>query len=153
MKTYLLDTNTLVAWLWPKHDAHKLVGAWFLQYGCKSWATCPLTQAGFVRIISNPRLSAETITPNDALEVLETNMKLPGHQFWPLDTSFGELVAPFKNRIYGCRQVPNAYLLGLAIKHHGTLVTLDRGINNLAGKTYANNLLILEQGEKVSRRR
>jgi uncharacterized protein len=144
VKTYLLDTNILIAWLWPKHIAHKLVGTWFLQYGAKSWSTCPITQSGFVRIISNPKVSAETITPGDALEVLETNMKLPGHRFWPLDAAFGELVSPFKNRILGCRQVTDAYLLGLAIKHNGTLVTLDRGVTSMAGKSYADNILVLE---------
>ena len=41
----------------------------------------------------------------------------------------------------GHRQIADAYLLGLARKHGGTLATLDRGVRGLAGAS--GNLLEL----------
>lgn len=148
MKTYLFDVDVLIAWLWPRHEAHKLVGTWFLAKGAKSWATCPITQNGFIRVLSNPKISGSLITPGEAHRVLEKNLELQGHHFWPIDASYGEVTSSIKSKIYGHKQIADAYLLGLAIKNEGILVTLDPAINDLAGKYYAGNLLVLEQGRQ-----
>jgi len=42
-----------------------------------------MTQAALVRVLSNPGFSARSLTPADALQVLERNLELPGHEFWP----------------------------------------------------------------------
>ena len=54
MKGWLLDTNLLIALLWPSHERHDLALKWFTRHRAKGWATCPFTQAGFVRIVANP---------------------------------------------------------------------------------------------------
>ena len=128
MKGYLLDTNLLIALLWPSHERHDLVLKWFTRHRAKGWATCPLTQAGFVRIVSNPAFSRDAVQPREAIHVLSANTAAKDHAFWPDDVPFAEAVAFAGVRLVGHQQVTDAYLLGLAIRRGGVLVTLDHHI-------------------------
>ena len=83
MTAFLLDANVLIALAWPAHEAHSRVQQWFARNSKQGWATCPLTQAAFVRILSNPAFSPHAVTPQEALNVLSTNLQHPGHQFAP----------------------------------------------------------------------
>jgi uncharacterized protein len=49
---------------------------------------------------------------------------------WPMpsELSWADLTARFAARIYGHRQITDAFLLGLAIKEDGVLVTFDKDI-------------------------
>jgi predicted nucleic acid-binding protein len=62
------------------------------------------------------------------LGVLETNLSLPGHRFWPDSISVLDAVKSTEGRITEHRQITDAYLVGLAIHHRGKLATMDRGI-------------------------
>ena len=70
--------------------------------------------------------------------------KHPGYRYWPITTGWSTLAAPFRERIYGHQQITDAYLLGLAIKENGILVTLDKAFKFLAGERYGKHLLVLE---------
>ena len=70
--------------------------------------------------------------------------QLPGHRFWPMEVAFLDAVRPFSERLFGHQQVSDAYLLGLAIRNKGKLVTLDQAIESLAGSEFRNAVLILE---------
>jgi toxin-antitoxin system PIN domain toxin len=131
MKTALLDVNILVALLWPEQENHEKVQNWFKRHSCEGWATCPLTEAAFVRIVSNPAFSAAAVTAEEARKVLKDTVGHPQHEFWPADIDYSEAVGLFADRIIGHKQVPDAYLLGLAIHHRGSLTTMDRGIMHL----------------------
>ena len=128
MKAYLLDVNVLLALSWPGHKFHERVQGWFERHGAKAWATCPMVQAGFVRIVSNPAFSPRAVSPKEALDSLAANTQHPGHQFWPDDISLAEGLMSLQGRIVGHQQITDAYLLALAIHHRGKLATLDRGI-------------------------
>lgn len=128
MKGYLLDTNLLIALLWPSHEKHDLARKWFTRHRAKGWATCPLTQAGFVRIVSNPAFSRDAVQPREAIQVLSANTAAKDHAFWPDDLPFAEAVAFTGVRLMGHQQVTDAYLLGLAIRRGGVLATLDERI-------------------------
>jgi hypothetical protein len=128
VSVHLLDVNVLIAMTWPTHESHKRVLDWFAANPTGRWATCPLTQAGFVRILSNPVISRDAPGPEDVLKMLERNIRNPLHEFWPDDISFAKAVEPVRKRITGHQQVSDAYLVGLAIHHSGKLVTLDRSI-------------------------
>jgi hypothetical protein len=71
-------------------------------------------------------------------------VRQPGFRFWPIDTGWAALAAPFLGRIFGHQQITDAYLLGLAVKEDGVLVTMDKGIRFLAGEQYAKNVFLLE---------
>jgi hypothetical protein len=131
MKGYLLDTNLLIALLWPAHERHERAVRWFTQQRGKGWATCPLTEAGFVRIVSNPAFSRDAVRPREAIQVLCANTVAKDHQFWPDESPLAETVAFAGVRLLGHQQVTDAYLLGLAIRHGGRLATMDQRIGAL----------------------
>lgn len=144
MTVSLLDVNVLIALMWPAHEGHARVQHWFSGNARAGWATCPLTQAAFVRIVSNPAFSPDAVTPQEALNILSTSLTHPAHQFWPDDISFAQAVQPFGERFIGHQQASDAYLLGLAIHRKGQLATLDRSIVSLLpDKGAARNLLTL----------
>jgi toxin-antitoxin system PIN domain toxin len=128
---YLLDVNVLIAAAWPAHEAHPRVQQWLARHAREGWATCPLIESAFVRILSNPAFSPSALTPADALALLGANLGQPSHHFWEDDIPFEQAARPFTGRLVGHRQVSDAYLLGLAIHRKGMLVTLDRAILSL----------------------
>lgn len=131
MPVYLLDANVLIALAWPEHEFHKRALGWFGRKCRNGWATCPITQSAFVRILSNPAFSAKALSPQNAIAALEVNLQLPGHQFWPADISLSEVFQRIDRRIVGHRQITDAYLLALAVHHRGQLATMDQSIRTL----------------------
>lgn len=144
MSPFLLDVNVLIALLRQDHVSHKIVKQWFQRNGARDWVTCPLTEASFVRIVSNPKFSDPSLDISEALEMLRIVSKLPGHRFWAMDVGFLDAVQPFTERLFGHQQVTDAYLLGMAVKKKGKLVTLDRAIKALAGSEFRDHVLLLE---------
>jgi hypothetical protein len=67
----------------------------------------------------------------------------PGYRYWPITAGWATLAAPFIERVYGHQQITDAYLLGLAIKENGVLVTLDKAIQFMAGARYSKHVLVL----------
>lgn len=131
MTVHLLDVNVLVALLWRAHEGHERAQSWFAQHSKTGWATCPLTQAGCVRILSNPAFSRNAVTPQQALKLLSVNLNHPSHLFWPDDVSFAEAVEPIQKQMVGHQQVSDAYLLGLAMHRKARLATMDRSVSAL----------------------
>ena len=131
MKGYLLDTNMLIALLWPSHVQHDLAAKWFGRHRAKGWATCPLTEVGFVRIVSNPAFSRDAVTPREAASLLAANTSASDHELWPDELAFAEASAFAGARLVGHQQVTDAYLLGLALHRGGVLATLDQRITAL----------------------
>lgn len=140
----LLDVNVLIALLEPGHDFFDRAQEWFKVLGKDNWGVCPLTEIGFVRITTNPSFYPGPRTHEEATFILTELANRPGYRYWPLTESWTSLTAPFVDRITGHQQVTDAYLLGLAIKENGVLVTFDRGLKYLAGPEFSKNLLILE---------
>lgn len=77
----LLDVNLLVALAWPKHVHHVPALRWFRAHRDDGWATCPLTQTGFVRVSSNRSALPDAKSPQEALQLLRRIVALPGHVF------------------------------------------------------------------------
>ena len=81
MIRYLLDVNVLVALAWSDHEFHATALRWFAAHGRKGWATCPMTQAGLVKILSNRAFSPKALTPVEALDLLGAAIEHPAHEF------------------------------------------------------------------------
>jgi len=128
MKTFLADTNVLIALLWPTHTRHSVVVKWFNRHRSRGWATCPVTQLGFVRVVSNPAFSRDAVTPAEAMSLLAGNTSATDHVFWPDELSFEQAVTFAGNRLVGHQQVTDAYLAALAMHRGGVLATLDEAI-------------------------
>ncbi len=128
MTAFLLDVNVLIALMWPAHESHAQVQDWFSRKSRQRWATCPFTQAAFVRIITNPAFSRDAVTPLEAGKLLSVNLNHPSHRFWADEISFVQATQPFARRLAGHQQVTDAYLLGLVTHKRGTLATMDRAL-------------------------
>lgn len=128
MSGFLLDVNVLIALLWPPHEAHVRAQRWFARNADQGWATCALTQTGFVRIVSNPAFSRRVVSPRDALEVLQGSLQHRAHRFWTEDIGVAGALAILGGQLFGHQQVTDAYLLGLAIHKKGRLATLDASL-------------------------
>ena len=126
MTTYLLDVNLLLSLTDPMHIHHELAHRWFVEKGQQSWATCPLTENGFVRIASHPNYPNR---PGDVVAVLAIFRQLreaPGHHFWHDDISILQIIE--SDPIITHTQITDVYLLGLAVHKRGKLATLDQRI-------------------------
>lgn len=139
----LLDVNVLIALFDPDHVSHQTAMTWFAAHAREGWASCPITQNGCVRIMSNP--SYPNPLPVHALiERLAEACAQPIHQFWVDEPSLLDSGAFDATRIHGPKQITDVYLLGLAVRHDGRLVTFDGAISLAAvRKATAKNLVVL----------
>jgi predicted nucleic acid-binding protein len=95
----------MFCWRYPgRAQHHNCVQTWFGRNAAKGWATCPIVQAGFVRIVSNPVFSPRAVSPKEALDVLASNTRHPAHQFWPDDISLADGLVNLQSRIVGHQQ-------------------------------------------------
>lgn len=124
----LVDVNVLVALFDPDHVHHEAAHDWFAQEGRAAWATCPITEAGFVRVLSSPAYAGTVSRANDLAQRLRRFCASGGHVFWPDGVSLLDPAVFDLSRVAGHRQLTDVYLLGLAHTHRGRLVTFDRTI-------------------------
>lgn len=125
----LLDVNVLIALFDQDHVFHERAHLWLEANAGKGIATCPLTENGVVRVISHPKYSSAFIlAPRDVIQRLSGFCEAQDHAFWPDDVSLKDSGLFQLDRILGTRQVTDVYLLGLAVRHGGRLVTFDEGI-------------------------
>ncbi len=123
----LLDVNVLVALFDPMHAYHETAHEWFAENRQRGWATCPLTENGLVRILSNPSYPGRRTTISDAIDRLGSFRASGHHTFWPDSVSIcDEALQPA--HVQGYRQLTDVYLLALALSNDGRLATFDRGI-------------------------
>jgi uncharacterized protein len=123
----LLDVNVLIALFDPGHVHHELAHDWFAEESTNGWATCPLTELAFVRILSNPALGPDPERPLTLLRHLRQFCKSADHVFWT-DTLSLRDEKVFDLAFASHRQLTDVYLLGLAHKKGGRLATFDRTI-------------------------
>lgn len=129
--SYLLDANALIALAWTQHEHHERISRWFRGHAREGWATCAFTQAAFVRVIAQPVFSGHAIGIGDIVELLLRNTAHPKHRLLPLDFGFEHVMGSCTGGLLGHRQVTDAWLLALAIRHKVKLLTFDSGITQL----------------------
>lgn len=126
----LLDVNALVALAWDVHVHHDAVATWF-DARTGPWATCPVSEAGFVRISSNPKTLSGALRIDDARGVLSDLRDVGEHTFLTNDVSLTDTDMP---SIVGHQQVTDALLLTVARRAGVALVTFDATLAALAGR-------------------
>ena len=124
----LLDVNVLVALFDPAHVNHEEAHRWFGSHRKRGWATCPITINGCVRVLSNPAYPSVSATPTEVISRLRSLCSASDHEFWAEGVSLldAELFRP--TAITGHQKITDIYLLGLAVRRGGTLITFDRSI-------------------------
>jgi len=126
--THLLDVNLLLALCDPRHVHHEAAHRWFKSVGGRSWATCPFTENGFVRIASQPRYPNRPGGVAVVTALLKCFCNQPKHVFWPDTITIREDRVFNANHVLTSGQLTDVYLLALAVRQNGRLATLDGGI-------------------------
>jgi len=141
MARALFDVNFLLALAWPNHQFHTTAHTWFHQHRSRGWATCAITQIGFIRLSSNSNyLGSAAKSPEEAGNLLAILTADSHHRF------ISELPAasqmPEMMRAYGHQQVTDAYLIGLSRLSKAKLVTFDRHLTSLASNKNLVEILV-----------
>ena len=137
----LLDVNVLVALFDVDHIHHELAHDWFADHRAEGWASCPLTENAFLRILSNPAYGPRFTTPAELRQLMKRLRDSGYHEFWPDDISLvdEDLLRP--EHMHGPQQLSDVYLLALAVWRGGRLVTFDQKIPLAAVKGAAREHL------------
>ena len=140
----LLDINVIIALLDGGHVMHRAARRWMERELEHGWATCPITENGVVRIMSQPAYP----NPHPAAQVAERLAEAcehPSHRFWPEPLSLLQPGLIRWERILGARQITDAYLLALAAARGGRFASFDRRlrVDLVAGAT-AGHLVVIE---------
>lgn len=123
----LLDINVLIALLDADHTLHARAIRWFDDNARDGWASCPITENGCARIMSNPGYP-NRVPVAAVVERLAAAAATQWHAFWPDDVSLLDAAIADSRRIHGPRQITDLYLLALAVHHGGRFVTFDGSI-------------------------
>jgi toxin-antitoxin system PIN domain toxin len=139
----LLDVNVLIALLDSDHASHDAAIRWFAKHAPEGWASCPITQNGCIRIMSNQGYP-NPLPVQAVIGRLAEACDEVIHEFWPDEVSLLDSDVVDSTRIHGPRQLTDIYLLALAVQHEGRLVTFDNGIPLAAvRRATTQNMLIL----------
>jgi uncharacterized protein len=124
----LLDVNVLVALFDPDHLHHDAAHRWFAAHRRGGWATCPLTENGLVRVLSQIAYTPAPEPPARLVDRLRTICGSGGHVFWPETVTLRDARLFVTSLPISARQVTDVYLLGLARRRNARLATFDRSI-------------------------
>jgi toxin-antitoxin system PIN domain toxin len=122
--------NVLLAVADTEHMFHRSIHEWLGAHRDEPWATCPLTENGFVRILSQPSYRGSRLTTAEAVETLRGLKAATGrrHVFWSDEISITDQAAIDRAKIAGHGQITDVYLAALALRKHGRVVTFDTAI-------------------------
>ncbi len=123
----LLDVNVLIAMQDQAHPHHETASSWLKANIKHGWASCPITQNGCIRIMSQASYPGSR-PATQIIERLRGAFGHSAHVFWPDDISIVDPKIVDGSRVHSARQITDTYLLALALKHNGRLATFDTGI-------------------------
>jgi uncharacterized protein len=123
----LFDVDLLIALFQPDHIHHQRAHQWWEANQNLGWASCPITENGFVRILSQPKYPMPQ-TVSAAVKLLNMARESTNHEFWSDSVSLLNPVLFNADAFTHHGQITDSYLLALAFKNNGRLVTLDQDI-------------------------
>jgi len=126
----LLDAGVLVALFDPAHVHHEPAHAWLEANRATGWATCPITELGFVRTVSDPDYPGSRSTVAAAVARLQAFTESGDHHFWPDSTSLRRASRIDVGRLGDHGSLTAAYLLLLAVHEGGRLVTFQHALGH-----------------------
>ena len=137
----LLDVNVLIALLDENHAHHGPALDWFTSHIEHGWASCPLTQNGCVRILSQPKYP-NSLGVAEAIARLEAAVATPYHRFLPDDVSLLDDSVVDRRSLLGHRQLTDTYLLALAVAHGARFVTVDTVVSLASVRAATEEFLV-----------
>ena len=127
----LFDVNALITLFQPSHVHHQAAHEWLLGNGKHARATYPITENGFIRILSNPRYPLPQ-SPATAVQLLGLAKHSADHRFWPNAIALTDSTIFDVAHLNNHGQVTDISLLATAVVNGGRLVTFDRKIRAAA---------------------
>lgn len=124
----LLDVNVLLALFDPAHVHHDVAHDWFSDHSPGRWATCPLTENGFLRTAASVARGASPLTVASLADALRTFRASGRHEFWTDEITLTDDALFDADAVLGHQLVTDVYLLALAVERGGMLATFDRRI-------------------------
>ncbi len=138
----LFDVNVLIALLDPDHAFHERAHFWWDKNAAAGWASCPITENGVVRIMSNPAFRTNRrLSSTDVICGLQEFVSRTDHQFWADDISLRDSAVFSSEHIHGPKQLTDFYLLALAKTRQARFATFDTNIALSAIKSATGNNL------------
>ena len=139
----LLDVNVLIALHDREHVHHERAAKWLDSNIKRGWASCPLTQNGCLRVMSQAGYSSPQPLVT-LVRMLQRSTEAKFHELWGDDISILDPARFNHSHIHSPRQLTDLYLLGLAVRNEGRLVSFDLRIplSAVRGVT-AENLVVL----------
>ncbi len=142
----LLDVNVIIALIAEKHTHHPRAYHWFVdREGWRDgWATCPLVELGAMRLLMDPKRIVEheddkpMMPRKTSRAMLGLRRAFPNYQWWPDDVPAAGRWEVRASQTP--KQVTDRYLIGLARRHQGRVITLDGPLANSAGVDAVNLL-------------
>lgn len=124
----LLDVNALIALFDVDHAHHARARLWLeanIQFG---WATCPITQNGMIRIMSQRSYPRASTTQDMTFRLREATAE-PTHTFIFDNISFADSTRVNADGLLTAANTTDIYLLALAVSHNARFVTFDHGVS------------------------
>jgi hypothetical protein len=139
----LLDINVMIALFDADHPAHSAARSWLADRASDGWASCPITQNGVLRIMSQPAYP-NPLPLGEVFDLMREATAHAAHEFWADDVSLLDELRIDTSMSLGPRQITDLYLLALAVAHKGRFVTFDRAVplNVVRGATRRHLLLL-----------
>jgi toxin-antitoxin system PIN domain toxin len=113
--SHLLDVNFLIACGWESHAEYRRASRWLNR--TKSFATCPISEMGFLRVSLSPAFGASFA---DAMTVLGAIVEMRTHRFLRDATRAQSLP-----QVSTSKDVTDAHLVNLARHYRLKLATFD----------------------------
>lgn len=139
----LLDINVIIALLDADHVMHAAATRWLARELEAGWASCPVTQNGVLRILSQPAYP----NPRPVAEIAERLAEAcshPSHCFWSGGISLIANASVHWQQLLGPKQVTDAYLLAVAVSKGGRFVSFDSRIPlDLVPQARADQLVMI----------
>ncbi len=127
---WLFDVNVLISIVDPAHVFHPTIHAWLQQHRKATWASCPISENGLIRVLSQPAYRGTRRTPAEAIALLRAMKQSSSwaHTFWADDYSISDPASVAAEKLAAPGQITDVYLAALAMRKGGRLVTFDRAI-------------------------
>ena len=140
--SFLLDVNVLLALAWPNHVHHSAARSWFAEFHNQGWLTCSITESGFIRVSSNPRVTPDARTPGESALLLHRICQRAGHNFLADSISLAKEHGLLGQIAHSSSHVTDTQLVLLAHKASATFVTFDRQAAQMAQTVHASVTLL-----------
>jgi predicted nucleic acid-binding protein len=122
---------------------HDKAHVWFETDGNLGWATCPLVENGFVRVLTQPAYPNVVASVVEAAGYLSLTIQnnRSTYNCWTDSISLLDDRVFALSAVAGPRQLMDIYLLGLCQHNEGTFVTFDRAISTASIRNPNEHLL------------